>query len=253
MYRPARKRPEDRELRLFELSVRTARLFREYAISRAAMLSAMADADRRPSSTRCARASAGSAIFTCRFSDPTIAWLPRWIASGNSRFFLLTSALAAIAPDKLCVRARPSRCIFLAFPTPVPSSPAFLRTSVKLTELHVYALNPCMEFWEDVEGACYRAAIALSAADTRSVTRWTRADDPFSLDAPGENAALRQWGKPGREYIRLLNELTDCDFDSHFEPPPPARGSSLLARVQESILCREPEASATAPAGALRA
>ncbi len=33
------QRLEDRELRLFELSVRTARLFREYAISRAAMLS----------------------------------------------------------------------------------------------------------------------------------------------------------------------------------------------------------------------
>ena len=32
------QRAEDRELRLFELSVRTARLFREYAISRAAML-----------------------------------------------------------------------------------------------------------------------------------------------------------------------------------------------------------------------
>ena len=88
------------------------------------------------------------------------------------------------------------------------------------------------------------AAIALSAADTKSASALERVEDPFSLDASGENAALRQWGKPGREYIRLLNELTDCDFDSHFKHPPQG---TLLARLQESVLCREPEASPASP------
>ena len=142
----------------------------------------------------------------------------------------------------------PSLCIFLAFPTPVPSSPAFLQSSVKLVDLHVYALNPCLEFWEDVEGANTIGRDRFVRRGHKVGEALERVEDPFSLDASGENAALRQWGKPGREYIRLLNELTDCDFDSHFKHPPPG---TMLARLQESILCREPEASSASPPGSL--
>ncbi len=116
----------------------------------------------------------------------------------------------------------------------------------QLIELHIYALNPCLEFWEDVQSP---AGIERD--------RWVRrrqklgielqgAADPFGLDGGGDNPALRLWARPGREYIRLLNELTDCDFDPHFsrrEAGPGASQSapSLLHQLQESILIREAE------------
>ena len=75
------------------------------------------------------------------------------------------------------------------------------------------------------------------------------AEDPFGLDTAGENAALRLWGKPGREYIRLLNELTDCDFDSHFKHPRGAPGTARCWRGCRKVsCCREPEGSARTPA-----
>ena len=54
--------------------------------------------------------------------------------------------------------------------------------------------------------------------------------------------ALRLWGRPGRENIRLLNQLTDADFEGRFRRHADAAGSdtapSLLHRLQDDILDR---------------
>src|SRR5271170_6505946 len=238
------RRLEDRELRLFELSVRTARLFREYAISRAAMLSRWRTGQ-APELESMRESERWQRHVYLSIFGPDDRLLPRWIAGDNSRFFLLTSALAAIAPQKLASAvAAPLHIFGLSY-----AGPEFARIFAKLGEvadLHVYALNPCLEFWEDVESANAIGHDRFVRRGHKVGDALDSVEDPFSLDATGENAALRQWGKPGREYIRLLNELTDCDFDSHFEYPP--RGT-LLARVQESILCREPETSSAQPQG----
>src|SRR5262249_7696961 len=63
-------------------------------------------------------------------------------------------------------------------------------------------------------------------------------EDPFELAAPGDTRALQLWGRPGREYVRMLNELTECDFQPHFSHPP---ATTLLARLQEDILVRAVE------------
>ena len=97
------------------------------------------------------------------------------------------------------------------------------------TELHVYALNPCREFWEDV----------------RSGRRVPEGDDPFGL-ATADNAALRLWGRPGRENIRLLNALADCDFHEQF-PEPDELPQTLLGRLQREILERAPTPQAPQP------
>ena len=74
------------------------------------------------------------------------------------------------------------------------------------TELWMFTLNPCMEYWEDVRAA--RGPLA--------------GDDPFGLLRGEEDTpALRLWGRPGRENIRLLNALTDCDFEARFSEPDP--------------------------------
>lgn len=113
------------------------------------------------------------------------------------------------------------------------------------TELHLYTLNPCMEFWEDAPAESeLRHQLKLVDALPRRGSRvgGPRVDaeeDPFELGAD-DNPALRLWGRPGREHVRLLNELTECDFHACFEDPLEA-GDSLLHQLQQDVLLRRPE------------
>jgi exodeoxyribonuclease V gamma subunit len=110
--------------------------------------------------------------------------------------------------------------------------------------LRIYALNPCAEFWEDVETHrefFHRLDQELNRRERRL---WNGAgesenEDPFGL-FEADTPALRHWGRPGREHVRLLGELTDCDFTSAFDDPI-AEGGGLLHRLQLDILTREPE------------
>ncbi len=110
--------------------------------------------------------------------------------------------------------------------------------------LRIYTLNPCAEFWEDVETDREFFHRLDRELDRRSRSLWagsgeTDDDDPFGLfDA--DTPALRYWGRPGREHVRLLGELTDCDFHSAFSDPM-QNGGGLLHILQQDILKREPE------------
>ncbi len=107
-------------------------------------------------------------------------------------------------------------------------------------DVRLYTLNPCREFWEDVE----------TPAERR---RRERDDDPFGLQDDTENLALRLWGRPGRENVRLLGQHTDCDFDERFQPA--GERPTLLQRLQNDVLNRaarqSPDASTHAD-GSLR-
>ncbi len=108
--------------------------------------------------------------------------------------------------------------------------------------LYIYTLNPCAEFWEDVETerAYYKRLDSEMNRRERRIwagTGETKNDDPFGL-FEADNPALRYWGHPGREHVRLLGELTDCDFTDRFVEP---EGGGLLQMLQKDILYREPE------------
>lgn len=124
----------------------------------------------------------------------------------------------------------------------------------------VYALNPCREFWEDVgpraEPALARrrrsvrdggpsgspAGLAAAAPASFEQLDLSTPDDPFRLaeaaDPLRDGPLLRLWGRPGRETIRLLNHLCDCNFAARFVEPPRAGG--LLAEIQRDLLARTP-------------
>lgn len=104
------------------------------------------------------------------------------------------------------------------------------------TDLRVYTLNPCAEYWEDLatEREKWRRSVF------RAARRGDDDEDPFGL-SEADNPALRYWGRPGREHIRLLGELTECDFTSAFQTPNSDGSGGLLHRLQEDILAREPE------------
>jgi exodeoxyribonuclease V gamma subunit len=120
-------------------------------------------------------------------------------------------------------------------------------------DVRLYTLNPCREFWEDLEteGELRRR---LKKEGRRpqfpprlQARQLALGEDPLGLAVEGENLALRLWGRPGRENVRLLNQLTDGDFEGRFAS---AGSATLLRRIQDDVLDR---VARTRPDPALRA
>lgn len=97
-----------------------------------------------------------------------------------------------------------------------------LGTLARRSEVHVYALNPCAEFWEDVP----------------SLHRHSQKGSKPTFVEESDPPLLRLWGRPGRDGARLLNTLAQYQFEERFLNPP---GDSLLHVVQRDILFRQPE------------
>ncbi|HLH75762.1 MAG TPA: exodeoxyribonuclease V subunit gamma, partial [Candidatus Binataceae bacterium] len=227
---------DQRELAYFQLSGRLARLLREYSTSRLAM---MRQWRRGVELSHVDRDLQNAQRAICRaLFDETGCLRQEHGKQGPSRAMFLPDALAAI-DDRRLAAALP-RCLHLfglAY-----AAPEFVRIFARLgrlTELHLYCLNPCLEFWEDVPAGM------LSAPDQRLVSRRARLapgaleeEDPFEIEA-AENPALVLWSRPGREYLRLLNELTEGDFQPHFRSPVSETQQGLLPRLQQAILRRQ--------------
>ncbi len=94
----------------------------------------------------------------------------------------------------------------------------------KKNDVHIYAFNPCQEFWEDVN----HAAFATASQEIGSSAQQEVGDaDPLPLIL---------WSRPGGDQVLQLNEATGADFDSRFSDP--VEHASLLKRLQQDIVCR---------------
>ncbi|MCU0658936.1 MAG: exodeoxyribonuclease V subunit gamma [Polyangiaceae bacterium] len=102
-----------------------------------------------------------------------------------------------------------------------PSLARLLAALGRRCEVHVYALNPCAEYWEDVASPARRGRTLPKLA--------TEEPDP---------PLLRLWGRPGRDGAKLLNELASYQFEERFVTP---EGATLLGELQRDILFRMPE------------
>lgn len=233
-----RAQPALEELRTFELAGRIAHLFQEYSISRQAMLRAWASDgydDTRASPEERWQRRLWNAVF-----DRTGA--ARTIRAAGRRWMLLPRAFAALSDDKLRAALPPALHIFgLASPGRV-----FLEIFARLgalTNVFIYALNPCREFWEDLDTSAAARRSGWMRRGARIGAIFEESEDPFGLEAANDTRALQLWGRPGREYIRMLNELTECDFAAHFTSPD---AGTLLAHLQGDILDRAVEGSRAA-------
>ena len=105
--------------------------------------------------------------------------------------------------------------------------------------IHVYAFNPCCEFWEDAETKHESKWKAMKRVDNLRISK----DESESGELKeADNHLLQWWGKPGRENIRLLSELTDYNFYELFclNSDVDICNDSVLQRLQRNILFRTP-------------
>lgn len=120
----------------------------------------------------------------------------------------------------------------------------------EVTELFVYTLNPCMEFWEDVPTPGELRARLPRRASTRAAERF---EEELALSSPEDPPALTHWGRPGREHVRMLNDLTGAEFEPCFVVP---EAQTLLGRFQQDVLLRRtpgPEDERLEPDGSIEA
>jgi exodeoxyribonuclease V gamma subunit len=237
------KTQTDIELRLFQLSGQVARLFREYSITRRELPRGWQrglQIEKKPfDETERWQRHLWLSLFA---SDSSLR--PECLIDTTQRWMLLPDGFAATDAESLKSALPPALHIFgLAYVGP-EFAQIFARLG-QLVELHIYTLNPCLEFWEDVDTPTGIARDSWVRRGQRDGPALETEEDPFGLNVPGDSPALRLWARPGREYIRLLNELTDCDFDAHFTHSTASEAPTLLERLQESILIREPERTPT--------
>lgn len=255
----------ERAARALQLAGQLARQFEDYGYARRGMLAAwrhgptlaetgFARAERWQrllwlrlfDAAGSARVEPSTRLAPATAATPQLSLFATDAAAAGPRFMLLADAVIA-AIDKGMRPPGPVHVFGLSY-----VAPAFAEIFVRLADVgpvFVYAQNPCLEFWEDVSAADETLRRAVRADDwihqghqLASMTdgRAVAPEDPFALDQAGDTPALRLWGRPGREYVRLLNQLTRCEFAPGFVDPL-ADGDSLLRRVQHGILVRAPE------------
>jgi exodeoxyribonuclease V gamma subunit len=233
------KTDADVELRMILLAGQLARLFREYSISRRRMIrkwrnSTSADIDAMTETERWQR-HLWDSVF-----DSKGHVREQWLLKPETRLMLLPEAFETIDSTLLKSAIPETLHVFAASYTGNAYADIFAKLGA-LGDIRIYALNPCREFWED-----------LDTSRRDALTRWARrqdgigqqlaeSEDPFGLSESSDPPALRLWGRPGREYIRLLNELSQCDFVPLFSDLAAVESHTLLEAFQQTILDRVPQ------------
>lgn len=238
-YLAAAESADERDLRTYQLAAELSRVFEEYFLSRETMLQKWRKGDfvagKEPfySNERWQRA-----VWNMLFGDG--GSLAHAAARDGRPYLTYSAALEGLAQRN---PALPPELHLFGFSY---LSRAYLRILSRIVsghDVHMYALNPCREFWEDVRS---RSEVLREKAKR---VRWSRklreeeldaSEDPFQLDDAAETPALRLWGRPGREHIHILNSLTDCNFSEEFSNPIDG-GVTLLKLLQQDILSREGE------------
>ena len=233
------KTDADVELRTFLLAAQLARLFREYSISRRRMIgkwraAARSDVDAMSETERWQRH-----LFQLVF-DSHGRVREEWLQQRETRLMMLPDAFEAIDDRQLKASMPGTLHVFGSSYAGNAYADIFARLGT-LSDIYIYALNPCREFWDDVDTSRRDAIAGWAHRQDKIGDQLAESEDPFSLNGASDPPALRLWGRPGREYIRLLNELSQCDFVPLFSDPVSGETSTMLAQLQQNILDRAPQ------------
>ncbi|MGA8641828.1 exodeoxyribonuclease V subunit gamma [Candidatus Binatus sp.] len=235
------KTDADVELRTLLLAAQLARLFREYSISRRRMIGRWRAAQRSDvdamSETERWQRHLWQLIF-----DSHGRVREEWIRHRETRLMMLPDAFEATEDLQLKAALPGMLHVFSSSYAGNAYADIFARLGA-LCDVRIYALNPCREFWEDVDTSRRSAFAGWPHRQDKVGEKIDESEDPFSLNESSDPPALRLWGRPGREYIRLLNELSQCDFAPLFSDPVSGESEtgSVLEELQQNILDRAPQ------------
>lgn len=226
---------DDHDRRLFQLADRLAKLFEEYELSRPAMIRhwpAGTILDREPYSS------------TERWQR--LLWLDifgpeGWAAEHNKDAPKTTMRFGEVLRgivDRRPVLEGPVHIFGLSYLSRLYYDA--IGTLGDTSEVFIYALNPCMEYWEDVPNgwAVSRKNRFKKRREEQAALNLLTVDDALFEDEE-DPPPLKLWGRPGRDNIRMLNLLTDCDFETDFADPL-LDADTLLHRIQHDVLVRAP-------------
>lgn len=132
--------------------------------------------------------------------------------------------LAATAPERL-----PSQVVIFAINAMAPPTLQFFEALAALVPVHLFHLNPCVEFWGDQLSDRARARAARSAQL-----------DGWLAQEPG-NPLLANLGTQGREFFNALQAVGGYEVSAFVDEQPQSRAhtkpaASLLQRLQRDIL-----------------
>ncbi|MBO0613248.1 exodeoxyribonuclease V subunit gamma [Thiothrix fructosivorans] len=140
--------------------------------------------------------------------------LPHWVRLQDN----FAAALGTIDRDKL-----PSRLCFFSVPVLSPGYVQLLGKVAEYIDIHIYLMNPCAEYWGDIE------------TEKRKRKQKVDVQDYFNVGNP----LLASWGRQGRDFLDLLIDANALDDDAQFYEPDEI---TLLGRVQADMLhLRMPE------------
>ncbi len=233
------KTDADVELRTLLLAAQLARLFREYSISRRRMIVKWRAARRSDlnamSETERWQRHLWQSVF-----DSHGRVREEWLSLRETRLMMLPDAFEAIDDRQLKALMHSTLHVFGSSYAGNAYADIFARLGA-LGDIRIYALNPCREFWDDVDTSRRGALSGWAHRQDRVGEKLDESEDPFLLNGSPDPPALRLWGRPGREYIRLLNELSQCDFAPLFSDPVSGETPTVLEQLQQNILDRAPE------------
>ncbi len=98
----------------------------------------------------------------------------------------------------------------------------FLGQVGRYTQVHVFHLNPCVEYWGDVRSE-------------KQMYRWLASDE----ESREINPLLANLGAQGREFLALLQEQPSAEFAAFDAPLSEDRNSSVLHHLQMDIFALE--------------
>lgn len=113
------------------------------------------------------------------------------------------------------------------------------------TDVHLFLLNPCSTFWEDVDTSRRRrpgrqgavARLRFRRDDTANEWQDESLSERCYPSASSDPLLLERWGRTARENIALWCQAADYDFEDLGEP---AERRTLLGILQESLRQRHP-------------
>lgn len=220
----------DIEIRCWQLSEELARLFQEYEYHRSDMIQRwLADGKAADVMEICQRW-----IYRkmCSLKDQLGQGIGQPLRSVAE---YAREILFPVAGGKTSGRRRFSQVHLFGLSQISPLHLQLLSHLKSFFDIRIYCLNPSREYWEDIKTPFEKRWIERKQVRGLKLSQeeWSAGD----LFSQVDHALLSAWGKPGRESIRLLCQLTDYDFHAGFSEI--QQPDTVLAAIGHGLLTLE--------------